>query len=115
MYSSSPGIPYGYQGDITIWAELQYTVLRLDTDPKQLDVLRRVCTHTSVLLHRGGGQIKDTIMADLKIITPNILFQLSGHNLKKYNQLFIEPIFTQVTKIKLGKSLISQNSKPKQK
>lgn len=88
MYSNSPGIPYGHQGDITIWAELQDAVLRLDPDPKQLDVLRRVRTHTRVLLHTGGGQIKETVMRDLKIITPNILFQLSGRNLKSYEQKY---------------------------
>ncbi|TNN78372.1 hypothetical protein EYF80_011356 [Liparis tanakae] len=53
VHSSSPGIPYGHQGDITVWTELQDTVLRLDADPTELDVLRRVCAHTRVLLHTG--------------------------------------------------------------
>ncbi len=72
---SSPGVPYGHQGDITIWAELQDAVLWLYPDSKQLDVLRRVGAHTRVLLQAGGRQIKETTKTDLKIITLNILFQ----------------------------------------
>ena len=77
MYSSSPGIPHGHQGDVTVRAQLQDAVLRLDADPKELDVLRRVRTYTRVLLHTGGGQIRETIRTDLKIITPTMLFQHS--------------------------------------
>lgn len=82
--SSSPGIPYGRQGDVTIWAELQDAVLRLDPDPEELDVLRRVRAHTCVLLHTGGEEIKEIRMIDLKVITSNVLFQLFGHNPASY-------------------------------
>lgn len=47
---TSPGVPDGRESDITIRAELQDAVLRLNPDPTELDVLRRVCAYTCVLL-----------------------------------------------------------------
>lgn len=78
LHDSSPGIPYWHQGDITIWAHLQDAVLWLYPDPKELDVLRCVCTHTRVLLHTGAGKIRETTLADQDVITshpsyPNVL------------------------------------------
>lgn len=55
LYISSPGVPYGHQGYISVWAQLQDAVFRLDSDPEQLDVLRRVGAHTRVILHTGGA------------------------------------------------------------
>lgn len=55
----SPCIPDRHQRDVTVRAELQDAVLRLDPDPKQLDVLRRVGAHTCALLRaRGKKKIK---------------------------------------------------------
>lgn len=62
FYICSPCIPYRHQSDVTVWAELQRAVLRLDTDTKQLDVLRRVGAHACVLLHTGGRRVKKTII-----------------------------------------------------
>ena len=56
----SPGILHWREGDITIWADLQNTMLRLDADTEELDVLRRVGTHTCVLLHTGGRTDRQT-------------------------------------------------------
>lgn len=50
MQRNSPGIAHGRQSDITVWTEFQDTMLCLDPNPKELDVLGRVCTNTSVLL-----------------------------------------------------------------
>lgn len=47
----SPCIPDRHQRDVTVRAELQDAVLRLDPDPEQLDVLRRVGAHARALLH----------------------------------------------------------------
>ncbi len=63
-------------------------MFRLDTDPEQLDVLRRVGAHTRVLLHAGGGQIKKKTKTELLVITSNILFRVSGYNLQSC-KLFI--------------------------
>lgn len=57
LYSNSPGIPDGHQGDITVWAKLQYTVLWLDSYSKELNILRCICTHTCVILEKGGGHM----------------------------------------------------------
>lgn len=68
FYICSPCIPYRHQSDVTVWAQLQRAVLRLDTDPKQLDVLRRVSAHARVLLHTGGRRVKKTVIRGPKKI-----------------------------------------------
>lgn len=65
LYSSSPGVADGHQGDITIGADIQGAVLRLDPDAKELDVLRGVCTHAGVLLHTDGEHIDESRTANL--------------------------------------------------
>ena len=49
-----PGIFYGREGDITVWAKVQCTVLWLDANPKELDVLGGVCPDKRVFLHTGS-------------------------------------------------------------
>lgn len=46
-----PGVLQRRERDVSIRRDVQHTVLRLDPDAEQLDVLRRVGTHTRVILN----------------------------------------------------------------
>lgn len=48
-----PGVVGRRERDVSVWRDVQHTVFRLDPDAKQLDVLRRVGSHTCVILKQS--------------------------------------------------------------
>lgn len=65
-----PGVVGRRERDVSVWRDVQHTVFRLDPDAKQLDVLRRVGSHTRVILKqskhlRGGTEEFSCMCAEL--------------------------------------------------